>query len=158
MTGYKRGALVLLAATVALVASVALATPPSGFDATLLARGKVGRIHLHNDGVKLRSKRKVDHVVLRATVAPGGSSGWHHHPGVGLASVASGAVTVYDEDCNGTVYEAGEGFKESHDDPGLVRNEGTTEAVFNITFIIPTKTPAEGLRIDDPQPEDCDVK
>jgi hypothetical protein len=67
-------------------------------------------------------------------------------------------VTFYEEDCEKTVYEAGEGFFERHDEPMLVRNRGDRKAVFYVAFIIPTSTPPEGLRIDDPQPENCNVR
>src|SRR3712207_7977179 len=56
---------------------------------------------------KVKSPRhSADVAVVKVTLEPGGSTGWHHHPGVGLASVASGAVTVYNEECDTTVYEA----------------------------------------------------
>jgi hypothetical protein len=67
-------------------------------------------------------------------------------------------VTFYDEDCEKTVYRAGEGFLESHDEPMLVRNRGNSKAVFYVAFMIPTSTTEEGLRIDDPQPKECNVR
>ena len=67
-------------------------------------------------------------------------------------------MTFYDKDCEKTVYRAGEGFLESHDEPMLVRNKGNVKAVFYVAFIIPTNTPPEGLRIDDPQPRNCNVR
>ena len=70
-----------------------------------------------------------------------------------MVSVASGAVTEYDEDCHPTVIQAGQGFVESRDEVHLVRNEGNDAAVLYATFISPTQTPA--LRIDDPQPQNC---
>jgi quercetin dioxygenase-like cupin family protein len=160
MTRLQRGGLIVLAAIIALVAGVALATPPSGFVTTLLARSKLGQLHIHDrdDGITIKSKGDVDHVVLEVTIEPGGSSGWHHHPGPGLASIVTGALTVYDKHCNKTVYEAGEGFEDSHHGPILVRNETDAETLSYVTYIVPTETPAEGLRIDDPQPKGCDVE
>jgi hypothetical protein len=67
-------------------------------------------------------------------------------------------VTFYEEDCEKSVYKAGEGFFESHDEPQLVRNNGNVDAVFYVAFIIPTSTPPEGLRIDDPRPQGCNVR
>jgi quercetin dioxygenase-like cupin family protein len=103
-----------------------------------------------------RADGEADVAVFEVTLGPGGSTGWHHHPGVGLASVASGALTVYNEECDKTVYEAGEGFVESREEPMLVHNQGNVDAVFYITFIVSSGTSTEGLRIDDPQPENCD--
>ena len=57
-----------------------------------------------------------------------------------------------------TVYTAGEGFVESNVRVHLVRNEGNVKAVLYATFIVPTNTPPEGLRIDDPRPRNCNVR
>jgi quercetin dioxygenase-like cupin family protein len=103
-------------------------------------------------------RHSADLAIAKVVIEPGGSTGWHHHPGVGPAAVKSGAVTFYDEDCEKTVYKAGEGFLESHDEPMLVRNRGNSKAVFYVAFIIPTQTTEEGLRIDDPQPKECKVR
>jgi hypothetical protein len=45
-----------------------------------------------------------------------------------------------------------------HDDPMLMCNRGNSKAVFYVAFIIPTSTTEEGLRIDDPQPKECNVR
>jgi quercetin dioxygenase-like cupin family protein len=154
-----RRALLLVAVGVtvlALVVGAALATPPSGATTTLLVRATLGKFKAKNDGIKVKSNQgSADVALVKIELEPGGHTGWHHHPGVGLASVASGAVTFYDEECGTTVYEAGEGFLESGDEPMLVRNEGSVDAVFYVTFIVPTETTA--LRIDDSQPEGCNA-
>ena len=83
-----------------------------------------------NDGIQVESERRsADLAIAKVVIEPGGSTGWHHHPGVVSGWVKSGAVTFYDEDCEKTVYRAGEGFLESHDDPMPVRNRGSSEAV-----------------------------
>jgi quercetin dioxygenase-like cupin family protein len=157
-----RRAILLVAVGVtvlALVVGAALATPPSGATTTLLTRATLGKFESQGDGIKVTSQqRSADLAIAKVVIEPGGSTGWHHHPGVGPASVASGAVTFYDEKCEKTVYKAGEGFFESHDEPMLVRNRGNVDAVFYVAFIVPTSTPPEGLRIDDPQPKGCNVR
>jgi hypothetical protein len=40
----------------------------------------------------------------------------------------------------------------------LVRNEGDDDAVFYVTFIVSSSTSDEELRIDEPQPENCDAE
>jgi quercetin dioxygenase-like cupin family protein len=161
-----RRAILLVAVGVtvlALVVGVALATPPMNSTTTPITRATLGEFKAQHDGIKVKSPRhSADVAIVKVTLAPGGkattepkgSTGWHHHPGVGLASVASGAVTFYDEECHKTVYEAGEGFLESGEEPMLVRNESNVEAVFYVTFIIPEES---DLRIDDPKPEGCKV-
>ena len=153
--------LVALAVTVlAIVVGAALATPPNkGATTTLITRATLGKFEAEGDGIQVQSERhSADLAIAKVVIEPGGSTGWHHHPGVGPAAVKSGVVTFYDEDCEKTVYRAGEGFLESHDDSMLVRNRGNTKAVFYVAFMIPTSTTEEGLRIDDPRPKECNVR
>ena len=158
-----RRAMLLVAVGVtvlALVVGVALATPPNkGATTTLITRATLGKFEAEYRGIDVESKqRSADIAIVKVVLEPGGSTGWHHHPGVGLASVKSGAVTFYDHQCDKTVYKAGEGFLESHKEPMLVRNRGKGDAVFYVTFIVPSSTTEEGLRIDDPQPKECNVR
>ncbi len=154
-----RRAILLAAAGVtalALFVGAALATTPSGATSTPLTRATLGEFQAKNDGIKVKSQeRSADISTVKVDLLAGGSTGWHHHPGVVMVSVASGTVTEYDEDCQPTVIQAGQGFVESRDEVHLVRNEGNDEAVLYAVFISPTETPA--LRIDDPQPQNCSL-
>jgi quercetin dioxygenase-like cupin family protein len=144
-------------AVLALFVGVALATTPSGVTATPLTRATLGEIKAKNDGIQVKSvPGSADVALVQVTIEPGGSTGWHHHPGVVLVSVAAGTVTEYDEQCEQTVIQAGEGFVESRDEVHLVHNEGSVPAVLYVTFIVPTTTSPTGLTISDPQPENCD--
>jgi quercetin dioxygenase-like cupin family protein len=138
-------------------ATGALATQPVGSVATLLARGhKAGTLNARAGGVTIkRVGGSADFAMLSVSFDPGGSTGWHHHPGVGLVSVARGAVTRYDADCSQHTYQAGQAFVEKGNEPGLVRDNGTTPALMYVTFVIPADTPATGLRIGDNQPTGC---
>jgi quercetin dioxygenase-like cupin family protein len=148
---------VLGVSVLALVVGAALATPLKEAITTPIARATFGTFAHQNDGIKVESKQRwADVAIVKHVVESGGSSGWHHHPGVALVSVNSGAVTFYDEKCKKTVYKAGEGFVEGHH-PVLVRNHGKVDAVLYTTYIVPTKTTEEGLRIDDPKPKNCNV-
>jgi hypothetical protein len=87
---------------------------------------------------------------------PGGSTGWHTHPGHSLIIVTAGAVTAYmgsDPECKPSVYTQGMGFV----DPGgahvhLIRNEGTVEARTIAVQLIPANA---GRRIDAANPGNC---
>jgi quercetin dioxygenase-like cupin family protein len=148
---------VAVLALLALFVGVALATTPSGVTATPLTRATLGEIKAKNDGIQVKSvPGSADVALVQVTIEPGGSTGWHHHPGVVLVSVAAGTVTEYDEQCEQTVIQAGEGFVESRDEVHLVHNEGSVPAVLYVTFIVPTTTSPTGLTISDPQPENCD--
>jgi quercetin dioxygenase-like cupin family protein len=146
---------VTVLALLALIVGTALATTPSGVTPTLLTRATLGEFVAHNDGITLKSPgRSADVTNVRVDIEPGGTTGWHHHPGVVVVAVASGTVTEYDEDCRQSVITSGEGFVESQDRVHLVHNEGSFPAVLYVTFITPTETP-QGVTISDPQPQGC---
>ena len=68
---------------------------------------------------------------------PGGTTGWHTHPGILLLTLAadSGPVDWYDSKCGKTVYNAGDSWTEGtklHD----VVNHGTINAHFFITYVV----------------------
>jgi quercetin dioxygenase-like cupin family protein len=127
--------------------------------ATPLSRGTLGEVKAENDGITVESvPGSADIVTVKVVIKPGGSTGWHHHPGVTLVSVASGTATEYRADCEKTVLKAGDGFFEGTDEPHVVRNEGNVDAVLYPTFLIPTETSPEKLTIAHPQPKNCDVK
>ena len=141
----------LALALIVVFAGTVLATPARDFTAAPLARGTVSEsVHFNTGEIKFQTKGPVDFATNMVTILPGGSSGWHFHPGVTLVSVASGSVVRYDAHCMATVFPAGSAFVESGDHPLLVVNEGSTPAVNIVTFIVPAGTPA--LRIDSPNP------
>ena len=157
-----RRAILLMAVGVAVLAlfvGAALATPPSGATSTPITRATLGKFEAQNDGIEVESQRRsADAALVKVVIEPGGSTGWHHHPGVALVAVKSGTVAEYDAKCEKSVYKAGEGFVESNDEVHVVRNRRNVAAVLYVTFIVPTSTTPEGLRIDDPRPKDCNLR
>jgi quercetin dioxygenase-like cupin family protein len=157
----KRTILLMAVAVTVLVVFVgaALATTPKGVTPTPLTRATLGKFEAENNGIEVESDRtSADFAIAKVVIEPGGTSGWHHHPGVALVSVNSGAVTEYDKNCHKSVVKAGEGFVESNSEVHVVRNRGKANAVLYVTFIAPTKTAADGLVILDPKPKGCNVK
>jgi len=130
---------ILAVVLVVVFAGTALATSANGFNSSLLARGSLSETGKFSaDGIKLKIKGAVDVATATITIEPGGSSGWHSHPGVVLVTVKSGTVTFYDQNCSPTVHVAGSSFIESDHEVGLARNESTTaNAVVFATFILP---------------------
>jgi len=119
----------------------------------------LGKFEAENKGIEVESQRtSANFALAKVLIEPGGTTGWHHHPGVALVSVNSGAVTEYDKNCHKSVFKAGEGFFENNSEVHVVRNRGKADAVLYVTFIAPTKTPADGLVILDPKPQGCSVK
>jgi quercetin dioxygenase-like cupin family protein len=137
----------------------AMATMPSGIAVTTFVRAPLGAdkpnggVKASADHVQLHTKGATDVAMQTITSPPGGSSGWHSHPGVVLVAVQSGTVTLYDQDCHTTQYGPGQAFVEVGDDPSLVRNNTTSNAVLYVSLIVPRS--ATSLRIDKPQPADC---
>jgi len=150
---------VTVLAFLALGVGAALATTPKGVTPTPLTRATLGKFEAENNAIEVESEHtSADFALAKVVIEPGGTTGWHHHPGVALVSVNSGAVTEYDKNCNKSVFKAGEGFSESNSEVHVVRNQGKANAVLYATFIAPTKTPADGLVILDPKPKGCNVK
>jgi quercetin dioxygenase-like cupin family protein len=157
----KRTILLMAVALTVLAVFVgaALATTPSGVTPTPLTRATLGKFEAEHNGIEVESDRtSADFALAKVVIEPGGTTGWHHHPGVALVSVNSGAVSEYDAKCHKSVYKAGEGFSESNGEVHVVRNQGKANAVLYVTFIAPTKTPADGLVLLDPKPKGCNVK
>ena len=102
------------------------ATSPEGFTSTTVARGTLNAIDISNYFAPLKSDASLSLHETRGTSdlyvqnnvwQPGGSTGWHSHPGHSLIIVTAGAVTDYeghDLDCKPHVYTKGMGFV----DPG----------------------------------------
>ncbi|HEY0528935.1 MAG TPA: hypothetical protein VGD02_08900 [Gemmatimonadaceae bacterium] len=147
-------------------------TVASNFASSVVGRGNAGAFHIRStDGfdVEIKSKDNTDIAVGSVVAAPGGSSGWHSHPGPVLVIVKTGAITFYragghsgqgfddaadngnGPSCTRTVYPAGSAFVEVPA-PGhvmLARNEGTVDATVSAVYFAP---PGAALRIDQPAP------
>ena len=144
-----------LAAVAALVVTAlfvvpALATPPSGLRNTPLARGtdvSEGTIPLQVG---------TDVTMAQITVVPGGSSGWHSHPGGAIVIVKQGELTVYraiGRQCQITTHSAGQAFIERPGEVDQVINTGTVPYVLYVTF--PRVPEGESARTDEPDPGTC---
>jgi hypothetical protein len=138
-----------------------LATPSSGFMSTVVGPTRFDEIdvktHIKGDQkARIQTKGLWDVYVVTNTVATGGHSGWHTHPGPSVVSVKSGTATVYDGDdpnCTPHFYSAGTGFIDLGDGHvHLVRNEGSVVLETVAFQLIPLGAPR---RIDAPNPGYC---
>jgi quercetin dioxygenase-like cupin family protein len=148
------GAVLLLSLT----SGSANATLPSGATTELLARGTLPAgtlFNAHIHGVNLVIKGPMDLVTAHVTLAPGGSLGWHSHPGPTLVEVKTGTVARYEaQGCTRTEVSAGGAFVEEPGDVHVLRNETAQTAETIVTFIVPV---GAATRIDEPQPANCGV-
>jgi hypothetical protein len=105
------------------------------------------------DRIRLRTKKPTDVRVQKVVFAPGGRTGWHHHPGIVLVAVESGQVTVVDAKCNAQTYgpgaRNGSVFTEIGTEPREVRNLSGTEATVYATLIAPNAD-MDIFRAEDP--------
>ncbi|MEI6254585.1 MAG: cupin domain-containing protein, partial [Mycobacteriaceae bacterium] len=122
--------------------SPASATPPTGVDVATLSRNVVD---------------DTEYVVTKITVAPGGGTGWHYHPGEVFGFISEGTMTHYDGGCTvDAVYDTGAPVKEGVG-PGFVhngRNEGSTPLVMEVVYINPVGAPKS---VEVPGPAECPV-
>jgi quercetin dioxygenase-like cupin family protein len=144
---------IVLVVTLALVAGavtagLSLATPGAGIVTAEFGRKTVShfKANMHEGDI----------VVSEISLAPGGYSGWHSHPGKVVGAVQRGSLTLYrsnDPTCTGHTYTAGQIFVEIPSVSYYGRDEGTTATVLDVTFF---NVPIGGsVRIDQPQPPQC---
>jgi quercetin dioxygenase-like cupin family protein len=154
--------LVTLVLIAALVAGGALATSPDGLSSSLLARFTVpaGMYNIQDQQsqrLQLHSKESLDIAVVRATLQPGGHTGWHTHPKPSLVVVSSGSLTVSMPDpsgklCLATEYGQGEAFVHSTDVHRFVA--GSAGAEFYVLYMGPL-APLPLADFSPPAPEAC---
>jgi quercetin dioxygenase-like cupin family protein len=164
---------IAIAAVVAVLTTIAVAgfvqaTPGSGVVSTVFGVGQFGKIDArtrtdvdpdprHRDIWRARiiTNGPTDVHILENKIAPGGTFGWHSHPGPSLVVVKSGALTLYlasDPTCSPRVVPAGSGFVDNGGDVHVVRNEGSVEAVVYVASLVPQ---GFARRIDEPAPATC---
>jgi quercetin dioxygenase-like cupin family protein len=140
-----------VAGLIGLVAGgTALGTLGSHTFAQVLAKGTItDRVHVHTKDVSLKINGPTDAWMVTQSWDPGGYSGWHSHPGPVIFTLNTGELTIYDQNCNPRVLEAGEGFVETPNQLMNVRNEGTVRATAHLTVLSPA---GELPREDGPKP------
>ena len=160
-----------LAAVAALVVTAlfvvpALATPPTLVTTTTFGVGRFDNIDtttktsipgagIHFWQARINTKGASDLYVLQNTIQPGGTFGWHSHPGPSLVIVKSGTATFYmadDPTCSPQVVLAGSGFVDDGHDTHVVRNEGSVDLVTVVVSLVPA---GFARRIDEPAPANC---
>lgn len=153
-------------------------TPASGFTATTLAKGRLGEMDIFNQLVdpadaqdpgnngnvwlSLQKTKGLSDLYVQSNVwQPGGSTGWHTHPGHSLIIVTAGSVTDYfgdDPSCTPHVYtfvpgQPAPAFVDHGDGHvHIIRNEGVVPASTLAVQLIPADATR---RIDMPSPGNC---
>ena len=156
-----------LVATALLLVVPALATAPRGVSTTTFGIGRFDNIDantLTDLGrgqqprfwrARIKTRGASDLHVLQNTISPGGTFGWHSHPGPSLVIIKSGRATFYmsdDPTCSPHVVQAGQGFVDDGHDTHVVRNEGCIDLVTVVVSLVPA---GFERRIDEPAPANC---
>ena len=179
-----------LAATGAIVAGVALATPGAGIiGGPIVARGVAGqnivlgvpatstvartvRVRVGKKVVRKRVRFTVqtvrplmscgtaapcDIAFQQLSIAPGGYTGWHNHPGPTFVAVAQGEGTLYRDTagCASEKYGPGSGFFQPSSEIHNFRNEGSTQLTVFAFYALPAGTANTAIRTDQAQPTSC---
>ena len=133
-------------AVAAVAATVVLAAGggPSGVQVTPLSQGTIHtKVKANSAGIKIKTLGPRLVLVTAITVEPGGTFGWHSHPGPVLVTVNKGTLTLYrahGSDCVKSTFGPGDAFVEQGGDVHLGRNEGSDPVELNATFLAPTGT------------------
>ena len=141
------------------ITGAALATPGIGvLSAPVVARGTLAEeLNVHNEaGIKLKTKDAVDVVTQSISIAPGGTTGWHGHPGPVFVTIKSGALTIIyaGDGCQGRTYGPGETFLDRGDRIHTARNLGPVNVDFWATYLVPGPA-GSPFRIDAPAQDNC---
>ncbi len=161
-------ALLVAGVGVVMCAGSVLATPANpGFKGTTIATARFGELDSHVHTVPanwqewIRTKGLSDLYVQSNVWQPGGSTGWHTHPGPSLIIVTAGTLTVYeggDRSCTPHRYSAngtngGNAFLDlGGGDVHVIRNEGTEVASTIAVQLVPA---GADRRIDADVPGNC---
>ena len=91
-----------------LTVAVAVGSPGSGIAVTTLVTANFDEtVKVNSDRVKFQTKDPTDVRIQKLVFAAGGYTGWHHHPGLSMVAVESGAVTLWKADCSSKTYGPG---------------------------------------------------
>ena len=149
----------LAAAAIAMVANDSGPAGPSGVHIVPLSKGTLASsVHAKAAGIEITTNGRKDILVTEITVDPGGSFGWHSHPGPVLVAVGKGTLTVYDatkHGCQRSIVSAGDAFIEDGHHVHLARNDGSAPVELNATFLARPGT-TEYLKTE-PAPPGCNV-
>ena len=144
----------MLGIAAAAMATPALASPPTRVTGEILATGDLNEVVNYNhDRIKFQTKDPADVRVQRLNFGVDSRTGWHHHPGVVIVTVAAGLVITVDQNCQTKTYGVGSPngsvFVEGHDTPMEARS--AAGATVFATYIAPSASPRV-FRIEDDPP------
>ena len=85
--------------------------------------------------VQVQAQGATDFYVQKLTLAPGGFSGWHTHPGVLFGAVVAGSIDFFDGECHKSSLKTGQAFQENNQTHAIINN-GTDAADLTLVYLI----------------------
>jgi quercetin dioxygenase-like cupin family protein len=156
---------VAVAGLVTALVRTVMATPPSNIvSGTVVARASFVdptdiKFKINNGSEEvIHAPEAQETVMQQIIIGPGGSTGWHSHPGPAVALIKAGELALYSSDdptCTPRIYLAGEAFVDSgQGHVHLARNLSATEnlEVWVTYFDVP---PGGSPRLDAANPGNC---
>lgn len=108
--------------------------PPAG--PVLLGSGRIA------DRVQVRTSGPAVYSVRTIVLPPGGTTGWHRHPGTEISIVTSGTVTLLRKDsCTPRRLVTGDAVVVPDAQPHLARNDGSAPAEVVVTYLLEPDAP-----------------
>jgi Cupin domain len=111
-----------------------------------------------NKAITCTDASPCDTVFQQGTLQPGGSTGWHTHPGPAFIAFSQGEGTYYHataSGCHALTVTAGTGFSQMPTETHVLRNLGSVPVVVYTLYVLPHGTPNSAIRTDQPQPSAC---
>lgn len=143
----------------------AQATPPSNIvSSTVVARASFVvptdiKFKIDNGSEQvIHAPAAQDTVMQQIVIGPGGSTGWHSHPGPAVALIKTGTLALFsseDPTCTPRIYQPGQAFVDhGQGHVHLARNLSLTEnvEVWVTYFDVP---PGGSARVDAANPGNC---
>ncbi|QTJ70569.1 cupin domain-containing protein (plasmid) [Rhodococcus sp. ZPP] len=144
-----------LGAAIVAAMSLASATLPAQAAPNVGVNGEVLSKSLVTESVHIAPSGPVDVQFSVLIVDPGGSVGWHSHPGDVLVNIADGAASRYEADdklCRPATFTVGQGWVEHPHHVHTVRNETDKPLTLNVVLITPT---GMSPGVSEPDPGNC---
>jgi hypothetical protein len=116
------------------------------------------RVPAIDTAITCNAANPCDTAFQKGTLQPGGTTGWHTHPGPTFVAFLEGDGTVYHVSgtgCHGMKIGPESGFTQMPTNKHVLHNDGSVPIVVYTLYLLPHGTPNSGIRVDQPQPTEC---
>lgn len=135
-TSLKCGAALVLMVTASAIPTSVVASPGAGVTPTTYVTSDLTDIvDFNHNRVKFQTKDATTVRVQKLEFAPGGHTGFHHHPGIVIVAIQSGSLDLVDGSCSTETHGAGSVFVEGEDHVHEAVSPGG--ATVYVTYIVP---------------------